>query len=245
MKKHRKSKPVNYLMISTTNDDGRPLYEMLYTILDEHHQDLSAMNPRIVLAWATAWTADVDGRIKLGQCKRASDLDRELAPYDFVILLNRAFWENPQVSDHQRRAVLDHELMHAAVVYDTDGTAKVDARGRTVFRLRKHDLEEFAAIAERHGCWKRDIEAFAVALDRAERSTATTWVGFTALHTTLKDIGVDVPLDVIAAWSDHERREVMTWSLLRQDAGVTAVNLATAGAVPSCLAVATMSAPHA
>jgi hypothetical protein len=41
---------------------------------------------------------------------------------------------------------------------------KYDERGRNVWRVRKHDIEEFQAIVERHGCYKRDLENFAKSL---------------------------------------------------------------------------------
>lgn len=196
VKKLKQPKAVSYTVISQTSDIGIPMYELLYSIIDQFHDELSRTNVRIVLAWAISWKADVDGRLVLGKCKKASDLDRELAPFDFVILLNRDFWQNPRVTEQQRLALLDHELMHAAVAYDENGDAKCDERGRTVYRLRKHDLEEFSAIASRHGCWKRDIEAFAQALRLAEQQT-TGWVGYASLHETLKANGVYSRLDVV------------------------------------------------
>jgi hypothetical protein len=126
MAKVSSPKAVSYVLIPPKTDIGAPMYERLYSIIDDHHEDLARTNVRIALAWATTWKADVDGRLTLGKCKKASDLDRELAPYDFVILLNRDFWMNPRVSDLQRSALLDHELMHAAVAYDENGDAKVD-----------------------------------------------------------------------------------------------------------------------
>jgi hypothetical protein len=134
--------------------------------------------------------------------------------------------------------------MHAACVYDEQGRIKVDERGRTCYRVRKHDLEEFADIVTRHGCYKRDIEDFAQALARAEHSVST-WVGYTSLHETLKAIGVAIAPEVIATWSDFERREVATWAALRDGADVTAVNVATSSHVPPCLmaALATPSRP--
>jgi len=157
MKRPKKAgapKTVSYVLIPPTSAIGQPMYERLYALIDDHHEDLSRTNVRVALAWATAWKPDVDGRLTLGKCKKASDLDRELAPYDFVILLNRDFWQNPNVTDAQRQALLDHELMHAAIVYDEQGDPKVDERDRTCFRIRKHDIEEFADIVSRHGCYK-------------------------------------------------------------------------------------------
>jgi hypothetical protein len=239
----KRPKPVTYTLISQTSDDGAPMYEQLYAIVDEHHPELSRTHVRIALAWCTSWKPDVDGRITLGKCKKATDLDRELAPFDFVILLSRDFWENPRVIDAQRRALLDHELMHAAITYDENGDAKVDARGRTVYRIRKHDLEEFTDIVARHGCYKRDIEAFMEALTRAERGSSG-WVGYSGLHETLKAIGVDVPTTVIASWEEGERREVLTWALLRRDAGERRSSVTLSPSAPSCLTAALATTPQ-
>jgi hypothetical protein len=241
MKRPKKAgapKALTYVLIPQHDEIGRPMYERLYALVDAHHDDLSRTNVRIALAWCTSWKRDMDGRLILGKCKKASELDRELAPYDFVILLNRTFWQNSQVTDVQRDALLDHECMHAAVSYDEHGDPKVDERGRTCYRIRKHDLEEFADIVTRHGCYKRDIESFAQALARAERSTSAAWVGYTSVHEALKVIGVDVPAMVIATWEEADRRSVMTWAVLRQaDDGLPA-NVTMTSTMPACLAAA-------
>lgn len=241
--KIKRPKPITYALIPQTGDVGAAMYERLCSIIDTHHTELSRMNVRVALAWCTSWKPDVDGRVILGKCKKASDLDRELYPFDFVILLNQDFWLNPRVSDVQRQALLDHELCHAAIAYDEDGDPKVDARGRTVYRIRKHDLEEFSDIASRHGCWKRDIEDFMRAIAKAERG-ATGWVGYTSLHDALKDVGVNIPTTLIATWTDDERREVLTWALLRKDAGVEKANVALSPSAPPCLAAALQPAPQ-
>lgn len=235
MAKVSRAKPVSYVLIPPHSEVGSPMYERLWLLIDEHHKELADANVRIALAWATSWKADVDGRLVLGKCKKASDLDRELAPYDFVILLNRDFWLNPRVEDVQRQALLDHELMHAAIAYDEHGEPKVDERGRTVFRIRKHDLEEFSEIAARYGCWKRDIESFAQALHRAEHGPRG-FVGPTTLSGLLADVGLDVPPATIATWPDEERRDVLVWVRLRIAAGVTKVNAALSETLPACLA---------
>jgi hypothetical protein len=68
----------------------------------------------------------------------------------------------------QRTALLDHELCHAAVKLDKHGETTVDARGRVIYRTRKHDLEEFSSIVERHGLWTSDLERFAAALRKSQ-----------------------------------------------------------------------------
>lgn len=162
-----KPKKVSYELLSRRSLIGEPIYRVLDEEVEAHHGDLKEAT--IGLAWNTSWKPDVDGRVTLGKCKKASDLDRELAAYDFVILLRRDFWDSPSVTDAQRLALLDHELMHAAVKYDKHGDPVYDERGRIVYRIRKHDIEEFADIVERHGCYKRDLERFFAALQRSKQ----------------------------------------------------------------------------
>jgi hypothetical protein len=58
------------------------------------------------------------------------------------------------------------------------------------------------------------------------------------LRETLQALGVEIALDVIATWSDFERREVATWAALREGADVKTVNVATSSNVPVCLMAA-------
>jgi hypothetical protein len=160
-----KPKRVSYELIPRDHVIGAPMYALLDSLVADYHYELSMA--RIALAWCTSWKADVDGKIVLGKCRKASDLDRELAQFDFIILLSRSFWTDGRVSDKQRTALLDHELCHAALKYDDKGEPVEDERGRLVYRTRKHDIEEFTPIVERHGCYKADLERFAAALRRA------------------------------------------------------------------------------
>lgn len=106
----------------------------------------------------------------LGKCIKASDLQRELVAYDFVILLNKEVWESPEFTEEKKRALVDHELCHAAPAEDKDtGEQKTDEKGRPVWRIRKHDIEEFRCIVERHGRYKSDLEAFAEALLKSKQ----------------------------------------------------------------------------
>lgn len=166
-----KKKPVSYQLVQPGSDAGEPMYEMLAELVAAHHDDLSKTNARIALAWNLSWQQDVDGRVTLGKCKKATDLDRELYAYDFVILLNMSFWQDADVKESQRRALLDHELMHAQVKLDEDGEYAIDIRNRYVYRIRKHDIEEFSAIVARHGTYKRDLEVFYAALKKNKQGS--------------------------------------------------------------------------
>jgi hypothetical protein len=167
--KPRQPKPVSYTLL--TREDHEPIYARLDAIIAAHHREIRFA--RIAIAWCTSWKKpDVDGRQTLGKCRKASDLDRELASFDFVILLQREFWLNDTVTNAQRDALLDHELCHATVRIDpvTDDPAE-DERGRIIYRIRKHDIEEFGEVVERHGLWKHDLEAFARSLARSKQAS--------------------------------------------------------------------------
>jgi hypothetical protein len=152
-----KPRKVAYSIISPTEEPE--LYDLLRELVESYHDHL--INARISLAWCYSWKPDADGQLILGKCKKAADLDRQLHDRDFIILLNQQAWYGAGFDDRKRWALLDHELCHADVEVDSEGEQVVNAAGRPVYRIRRHDLEEFQAIVQRHGCWKADIEEFA------------------------------------------------------------------------------------
>lgn len=102
------------------------------------------------------------GRVTFGKARKVGGLNAYLAqssagivdveangPF-FVVEIAHDVWQH--LDDGQRRALVDHELMHFVV--DTDGALS----------LRGHDLEEFAAIVERHGLWASDVARFGSAV---------------------------------------------------------------------------------
>ena len=142
-------------------DAGGDMVAECYRIMEEFlklpaHEHLKAA--RIAMAWNLSWKPDADKRLVLGKCKKASDLDRQLHRFDFVILLNKEVWEKSLESfgNKLKRALIDHELCHAQVALDGDGNVKKDEDGRICYRIRGHDLEEFREIVERHGVWNWD-----------------------------------------------------------------------------------------
>jgi hypothetical protein len=142
-------------------------YRLLDELIDQHHARLR--NAKVALAWRYGWKVNPDDRLTLGQAKKAGDLDREMHHFDFVILLNHEAWNEAQFSEKQMRALLDHELVHCEVAKDDKGEVKEDDFGRTCYRIRKHDVEEFTEIVARHGLWKSDLEKFArVMTERAK-----------------------------------------------------------------------------
>ena len=186
----RRKKVTIQLIQEKYKGEATEAYRILSEIRNKEHGHLS--EAKIGLAYRLGWRADTDGRLTLGQCRKRGDLDRELDGFDFIILLNKEAWD--RLNEKQRRALIDHELCHAQIVMDSDGSPKINDRDRLVTRIKKHDCEEFRDIVNRHGLWKQDLEAFATAAindakrpllaesEKAEKSAAKA----DATTTTLK-----------------------------------------------------------
>lgn len=175
-----KPKKISYLLVKPDSTEGVTMYAMLNDLVEQFHEELT--NARIAIAWNLAWKEDVDGRLTLGKCKKASDLDRELHAYDFVVMLNMEFWQDAATVDTQRVALLDHELTHASVKLDENGEPVRDQKDRVVYRIRKHDLEEFSEVIERHGLYKADLERFAAAVRRSKHQAQGSLLDEAALE---------------------------------------------------------------
>lgn len=157
-----KPKAIKFELIE---EDSEP-----YLILNKMRRYHAEIADAVVgLAWRKELKPDKDGHLVLGKCVKATDLQREFANYDFIILLNQEVWESGEFTDEKKCALMDHELCHATVASDEDGE-KWDDRGRKVWRTRKHDIEEFHCIIQRHGCYKRDLEHFAELLLKKKRT---------------------------------------------------------------------------
>ncbi|HYM24945.1 MAG TPA: putative metallopeptidase [Vicinamibacterales bacterium] len=218
-KREKKPKPQRLKKVTVTvleRAEHERMYELLDALIEEHHDDLR--EAKIKLAWNTSWQPDVDGRVVLGKCILRRDLDRELADVDAVIAIHEKFWTHDTTTPQMRRALLDHELCHLMPRLDGAGEQMQDERGRKVWRMRKHDIEEFSEIVERHGCYKRDLEQFQQAMDRARaRTSGDAWIGYSRLQEQLRAAGAGIPLDVITTWTEDQRREAMTWAIVRAE----------------------------
>jgi hypothetical protein len=131
-------------------------YDIMDALIGAHHEHL--LSAEIAIAWRVGWKADKDGIVRLGQVRKASELDKELHAYDFVILLNQEAWDVMPLE--KKRAVMDHELSHCQACYDEYGEQNTDENGRLLWRTRKHDISEFTAVVQRHGCYRNEIEEF-------------------------------------------------------------------------------------
>lgn len=104
-------------------------------VMEAYHEDL--LDARIGILFRDEAPV-VNGRVKLGAAKKVADDLRPYVPYDFLIWFAEDIWE--RLSERQRQALADHELQHCSF------------EGHKA-SMRKHDIEEFTCIIERHGFW--------------------------------------------------------------------------------------------
>lgn len=171
MQKPKKERTPTYQAIKEVNEETgecSAAYAMMGDLIAKFHPHLAGAN--IALVYKLKSLPDPDGHETLGCCRKCSERDNELHGYDFVIELNAQMWNNPEFGEARQRALLDHELCHAEVALDENGEEKTDARGHTVWRTRKHTIEEFREIVERHGLYKADLEEFAKVLIAKEKA---------------------------------------------------------------------------
>lgn len=132
-------------------------YELLDELLTHFHAPLEGA--RIEIAWLRNVKADADGRLRLGKPIKSADLPRQLHGVDWIVALNRQAMG--MFNSAQRRALIDHELCHVDLARNAKtGETRTDALGRTVMRVRKHDIEEFREVVRRHGLYTDDLKQF-------------------------------------------------------------------------------------
>lgn len=157
-RKELKDAEPKYRLIMAETKSGKEILAIMREMVNQYHDELR--NATIQPAWMIRNKTDKDGILVLGKMKKATELERLSHGYDAFLLLNQEAWE--RFDDRQKRALIDHELEHLTVSLDEGtGEPKLDGHGKTRYRIRKHDVEEFQAIISRHGCHKTHLRRFA------------------------------------------------------------------------------------
>lgn len=84
----------------------------------------------------------------LGQCRKATGIWKTMTNYDFIISINKDFWNKS--NDIQKKALLYHEILHIGWKEPTD-------KKEGYWLLKKHDTSLFIDVIHRFGCWTEDI----------------------------------------------------------------------------------------
>lgn len=217
-RKPAKPKPVTYELIAKDSDVGRPIHALVRELIDAHHEELR--EARIAIAWATAWRTDQDGFVLCARISRPSDLDRELAPYDLVLQINRAWYYRLSTTEFLRRVKLDTALQSVTRRIDRAGEPAHDERLRPLYRGVKPDVQEYKVILERYGIYSSEIERLEVAMRRAKYGRLPgEWIGAQRVQAQLKTAGLEIPVDEIHAWTQPEREAITQWLQVRAEMG--------------------------
>lgn len=92
------------------------------------------------------------GKRVWGRAYKVPARERHYTELDFVIVIDESTWLF--LAAEKRRALVDHELAHC-------GQGEPDKQGNARWVLWAHDVEDFAAVLERHGLWTSDVKQFA------------------------------------------------------------------------------------
>lgn len=146
--------------MAATITPAPPVQRIAERLIPQHHQHL--MDATIMYLFTDAKRTRHQ-KIVLGTAKKTSPMEHFLSQRkdqkgaDFILMFGVDEWF--KLSDAQRIALVDHELMHCSTTYDE----KTDV---TTWAMRGHDVEEFAEIVERHGLWYEDLIPFARAFEQ-------------------------------------------------------------------------------
>lgn len=155
------TKKVAYAVIERKGPNNRILdiYKLMEQLIADHHKHLK--DAKMVIAYCYTWKEDKDGRLKIGDAKKAGEIDRQLHNCDWVILINDTTWNHSTFSDDQKRALMDECLCRCDISRDDEGQPRLDENGRVVYVKRKPDVVAFSEVVARHGIWTHDLERLA------------------------------------------------------------------------------------
>lgn len=124
------------------------VHEIAARVIDKWHQGLA--EAKIVYLFKDVETWNSKGKVVFARVNKAPEQWQFLAGYDFLLIVNKKVWI--RLNQKQREALIDHELCHVLKDYDSKGNPK--------WTLVNHDVEEFAAVIQRHGLWSQEVRQF-------------------------------------------------------------------------------------
>lgn len=159
-KKRSKEKRAKALKVSIIQREHAGRKNALYEILDEVAAHFSELNDcKIVLAYGEGWKADADGVMTTTRLKKADEINRTLAKYDFVLLINRAYFDTLASRPNLIEAEFYNQLCRVMVTRDSSGELREDELGRSCYRVRKFPIQVMPEAVKRYGIWQEDLRA--------------------------------------------------------------------------------------
>lgn len=136
--------------------------KLIATIPDHNHLASAKIG---YLSRAGEWKKR--NKIILGRARLIKGETKHLTGLDFTIVINGDIW--PTLPPDAQEALVDHELCHC--------DSEVDKNGTQVWKLKHHDVEEFASVIKRRGLWKSDLTEFNDAVKQHYQTSLFTPAG--------------------------------------------------------------------
>lgn len=126
-----------------TIDDGS-IKVVLDKVITQYYSDLLNTKFKLVFDMKEIPT-------KLGSIRRVSEREKCSGIDADLMLIVAGVWWN-KTENASKEALIDHELAHVEYVIKEDGSKQ--------YKMRKHDIEEFLSVVERHGAWTIQLHMF-------------------------------------------------------------------------------------
>lgn len=125
--------------------DAPELADIAEGLIGQHGFLSELINCEIRYYWRRK-TGVSKGRVKIGYCKRASDLLGHFSGADFIIWLSATTARDGKFTPRQVEAAIFHQLLH--IETDDEGN----------FISARHDFEGFAQEIRTYGVWTEDLK---------------------------------------------------------------------------------------
>ena len=142
------------------------VYDLLESVVSKLHEALGDSEPHILFKH-NGWKSK--GKVVFAKIKILGDDLRFTMGKDFILYLNADFWNN--MSDPQRRYILDHQLSTIDVTTDKHGDPKTAKDGRPKLKSLPYDIEAYAAVIKRNGAIMEDVKRLASSLKETNQLT--------------------------------------------------------------------------
>jgi hypothetical protein len=136
--------------------DAPDLANIAEMLIDRHGFLGDLINCEIRYYWRRK-TGVSKGRVKIGYCKRASDLLGHFSGADFIVWLSATTARDGKFTPRQVEAAIFHQLLHI----------ETDDQGN--FISARHDFEGFAQEIRHYGTWTEDLKLVVPAVDAARQ----------------------------------------------------------------------------
>jgi len=133
------------------------LEQVAVDIINKVRQDLKHVQICYMFRDTAAIT---DDKVVAGMCIRVDDRNYTIHGFDFVIEIAKDVWD--EADDTFRVALMDHELGHVGIRFDADDDdpRRDDKTDRVKTFSKRHDVEEFEDVLERHGAYHKALREF-------------------------------------------------------------------------------------